>query len=160
MHSGCQAVHDVGTSCIGIVGWAAIATRCACVGVVHVAAMGVAVVPIFPMLVGSERKTWLLRAGSVATKPGWLLWEAATAVAAAVTSVVPTAIASATAIVGHVLLLCGGVAGGWGLLANSHAELLDVCQLALHSGHVGRLGLDRFLRGSVGRAKVCKRFAV
>ncbi len=160
MHSGCRAAHDVGTACIGIVGRATIATRCACVGVIHVAAMGVAVVPILPMLVGSGRKTWLLRAGSVAAKPGWLLWEAATAVAAAVTSVMPAAIASATAIVGHVLLMCGGVDGGWGLLADSHAELLDVCQLALHSSHVGRLGLDRFLHGSIGRAKVCKRFAV
>ena len=147
MHSGNQAAHDVGTVCIGIVGQA-------------VAAMGVAVVPIFPTLVGSGRKTWLLRASSVAAKPGWLLWEAATAVAAAVTSIVPTAIASAIAIVGHVLLLCGGVAGGWGLLADSHAELLDVCQLALHSGHAGCLGLDCFLRGSVGCAEVCKRFAV
>jgi hypothetical protein len=102
----------------------------------------------------------LLCASSVAAKPGWLLWEVATVVAAAVTSVVPTAIASATAIVGNVLLLCGGIDGGWGLLANSHAELLDVFQLALHSGHVGCLGLDRFLRGSVGRANVRKQFAV
>ncbi len=125
-------------------------------GIVHIAAMGVAVVPIFPTLVGSGRKTWLLRAGSVAAKPGWLLWEATTAVATAATSVMPTAIASATAIVGHVLLLCGGVDGGWGLLVDSHAELLDVCQLALHSGHVGCLGLDCFLHSSVGCAKVCK----
>jgi hypothetical protein len=102
--------------------------------------MGVAVVPTFPTLVGSGKKTWLLCAGSVAAKPGWLLWEAATAIAAAVTSVMSTAIASATAIVGHVLLLCGGTAGGWGLLANSHAKLLDVCQLALHSSHVASLG--------------------
>jgi hypothetical protein len=147
-------------ACVGIVGRAAIATCCACVGVVHVATMGVAVVPIFPTLVGSGRKTWLLCAGSVAAKPGWLLWEVATAIATAVTSVMPTAIASATAIVGHVLLLCGGVDGGWGLLADSHAELPDVHQLALHSGHVGRLGLDCFLHGSVGRAKVHERFAV
>jgi hypothetical protein len=160
VHSGCRATHGVGTACAGIVGWAVIATLYFCVGVVHVAAMGVTVVPIFPMLVGSGRKTWLLRAGSVATKPGWLLWEATTAVAAAVTSVMPTAIASAMAIVGHVLLLCGGLDGGWGLLADNHAELLDVRQLALHSGHVGRLALDRFLRGSVGRAKVRERFAV
>ncbi len=112
MHSGCQAAHDVGTACIGIVGWAAIATCCACVGIVHIAAMGVAVVPIFPMLIGRGRKTWLLCAGSVAAKPGWLLWEAATAVAAAITSIMPTTIASAMAIVGHVLLLCGGIDGG------------------------------------------------
>jgi hypothetical protein len=160
VHSGCLAAHDVGTACVGIVGQAVIATRCACVSIVHVAAMGVAVVPIFLMLVGSGRKTWLLRAGSVAAKPGWLLWEVATAVAAAITSIVPTAIMSAMAIVGHVLLLCGGIDGGWGLLANSHAELLDACQLALHIGHVGCLGLDRFLRGSVGHAEVCERFTV
>jgi hypothetical protein len=160
VHSSCQAAHDVGTACVGIVGPAAIATCCACVGVVHVASMGVAVVSIFPTLVGSGRKTWLLRTGSVAAKPGWLLWEAATAVATAITFIMPTAIASAMAIVEHVLLLCGGVAGGWGLLADSPAELLDVHQFALHSGHVGRLGLDRFLRGSVGHAKVCKQFAV
>jgi hypothetical protein len=109
------------------------------VGVVHIAAMGVAVVPIFPTLVGSGRKTWLLCAGSVAAKPGWLLWEVVTVNATALTSVMPTAIASATAIVEHVLLLCWNVDGGWGLLANSHAELLDVCQLALHSSHVGHL---------------------
>ncbi len=72
----------------------------------------------------------------------------------------PTAIASAAEIVGHVLLLCGGIDGGWGLLADSHAELLDVCQLALHSGHAGCLGLDRLLRGSVGCTKVRKQFAV
>ncbi len=146
-------------ACVGIVGRAAIATRCACVGIVNVASMGVVVVPIFPTLVGSGRKTWLLHTSSVAAKPGWLMWEAATAVAAAGTSVVPTAIASAAVIVGHVLLLCGGVDGGWGLLADSHAELLDVCQLALHSGHAGCLGLG-FLCGSVGCAKVCKQFAV
>ncbi len=121
--------------CIGIVGRATIATHCAYVGVVHITAMGVAVVPIFPMLVGSGRKTWLLHAGSIAAKPGWLLWEATTAVAAAGTSVVPTAIVFAAVIIGHVLLLCGGIDCGWGLLADSHAELLDVCQLALHSGH-------------------------
>ncbi len=140
-------------ACIGIVGRAAIATRCACVGVIHVAAMGVAVFLIFPTVVGSGRKTLLLRAGSVAAQPGLLLWEAATAVAAARTSIMPTSTVSAAAIVGHVLLLCGGVDGGWGLLANSHAEFLDVCQLALHSGHAGCLGLDCFLRGSVGCTK-------
>ncbi len=122
--------------------------------------MVVAVVPIFPTLVGSGRKTLLLRAGSIAAKPGWLVWEAATAVAAAGTIVVPTPIASAMAIVRHVLLLCGGVDGGWGLLADSHAELLDVHQLALHSGHAGCLGLDRFLHGPVGCTNVCEQFAV
>ena len=41
--------------------------------------------------------------------------------------VVASAIASVTAIVEHVLLLCRGIDVGWGLLADSHAELLDVC---------------------------------
>jgi hypothetical protein len=95
--------------------------------------MCVAVVPILTMLVVSGRTRELLRAGSIATKPGWLLREVATAVAAAGTSAMPTTIASAATIVGHVLLLCGGVDGWWGLLADSHAEFLDVCQLALHS---------------------------
>jgi hypothetical protein len=65
----------------------------------------------------------LLCASSAAAKPGWLLWEIATAVAASGT----TAVASAEMIVGHVLLLSGGIDVGWGLLANIHAKLLDVC---------------------------------
>ena len=39
------------------------------------------------------------------------------------------------------LLLWRGVYGGRGLLVDSHAELLDVCELALHSGHGGCLAL-------------------
>ncbi len=65
----------------------------------------------------------LLCASSAATKPGWLLWKIATAIAASRT----TTIASAEMLVGHVLLLSGGVDVGWGLLANIHAKLLDVC---------------------------------
>ena len=74
----------------------------------------------------------LLHAGTV-IKPGWLMWETIVAVAAA--------IASVKAIVECVLPLCRGIDAGWGLLADSHAELLDVRQLALHSGHGGCLGL-------------------
>jgi hypothetical protein len=65
----------------------------------------------------------LLCASSAAAKPGWLLWEIATAVATSGT----TAVASAETIVGRVLLLSGGVDVGWGLLANIYAKLLDVC---------------------------------
>ncbi len=75
------------------------------------------------MLVGIRRTSGLLCASSVAAKSGWLLWEIATAVAASRT----TAIASAETIVGCVLLLSGGVDVGWGLFANIHAKLLDVC---------------------------------
>ena len=70
----------------------------------------------------------LLCTGTVATKLGWLLWETTTTVATAGTVIaVVSAIASVTAIVEHVLLLCRGVDVGRGLLADSHAELLDVC---------------------------------
>ncbi len=111
--------------------------------------MDTAVVSILPMFVGSGRTIGLLRACPAAVKPGWLLRESATAVAATGTiTALPTTIASAAAIVGRVLLMWWSVDAGWGLLANSHAELLDVCQLALHShsGQAGCLGLDRFLR--------------
>ena len=92
--------------------------------------MNMAVVPIFPTLVGSGRTCGLLCAGTVATAPGWLLWETATptTVATAGTTVaVATAVVSVAAVVECVLLLCRGVYVGWWLLANGHAELLDVC---------------------------------
>jgi hypothetical protein len=54
----------------------------------------------------------------------------------------------------------GGVAIGWGLLADSQAELLDACQLSLHCGQAGSSVLDRFLHGGVSGAKVCKKFSV
>jgi hypothetical protein len=70
----------------------------------------------------------LLRTGTAAAKPGWLLWEATTTVATAGTTVdMASAIASVTGIVERVLLLWRGIDVGRGLLANSHAELLDVC---------------------------------
>ncbi len=65
----------------------------------------------------------LLCDSSTAAKTGWLLWEVATAIAASGTP----AIASAERIVGRVLLLSVGVDVGWGLLADIHAKLLDVC---------------------------------
>jgi hypothetical protein len=62
----------------------------------------------------------LLRTGTVAAKPSWLLWEASSTVATA-----GTTIASVAALV-ELLLLGRGVDGGWGLLVDSRAELLDV----------------------------------
>ena len=92
--------------------------------------------------------------------PGWLL------VAAAV-SATALASASSSAVVGPALLLCGGVVvawglvdGAWWLLADSHAELLDICQLALHCGEAGGLAFHRILRGRVRGAKVRHCFGV
>jgi hypothetical protein len=68
---------------------------------------------------------YLLLTATLTTKThGWLLWET-TAVALTTTK--------AFVVIGeHVLLLSGGIAATWGLLADSHAELLDVCKFVLH----------------------------
>ena len=73
-------------------------------GVFNVAAMHQSVVPILPMLVGSERMQGLLCARSIKTISGWLL-VATSGTAAALTS----AVASATMIVGPALLLRRGI---------------------------------------------------
>ncbi len=80
------------------------------VAIFNVTAMHVAVVPILPLLVRSGRT------------PGWLL-----VASAGLTAALTFAIASDSAFVGCALVLRGGVDVAWGLLANSHAELLDVC---------------------------------
>ena len=122
-----QSSHDVGAGHIWVVCWAPISAQCARVGVIYVTTMSMAVVPILPMLVGSGRAHGVLCTGTVATKPGLLLWETTTTVATTGTTVVvASAIASVTAIVESVLLLCRGIDVGRWLLADSHAELLDV----------------------------------
>jgi hypothetical protein len=71
-----------------------------------------------------------------------LLWETAVSVAATkTTSALTTTVASVAATVGRVLLLSGGVDAAWELLVDGHAELLDVCQLAVHCGQAGGLAL-------------------
>ena len=120
VHSGGQSTHDVGPCRIRVVCWATIPARHARVGVIDVAAMGTAVVPILPTLVGRGR-FGLLRTGTVASKPSWLLREDSSTVANTGTTV-----ALVTALV-ELLLLRRGVDGGRGLLVDSHAELLDVC---------------------------------
>ena len=83
--------------------------------------MSMTVVPILSTLAGSGRA----RGGCAPA--GWLLWETTTAVATAGDTIaVASAIASVETIVRRLLLLCRGVYVGWGLLVNSHAELLDV----------------------------------
>jgi hypothetical protein len=115
VHSSIQPTHHVGAGPIWVVCWALIPTQCACVGVINVTTMSPAVVPIFPMLVGSGRACGLLCAGTVAAKPGWLLWETPNTVATSGTAVVvASAIATVTAIVERVLLLSRGIDVGWG----------------------------------------------
>ncbi len=57
------------------------------------------------------------------------------------------------------LLLSGGIATAWGLLANIHAEL-DVCKLGLHCNQAVGLVLHCFLHGCGRSAKVCKQVIV
>ena len=155
VHSGDRSAHDVGPRRVRVVCGSLIPAHHACAGVVNVATMGAAVIPILPTLVGCGKARSLLRAGTVAAKPGWLLWEASCTICTARATVAPVVTASVV-----LLLLWRGLDGGRGLLVDSHAELLDVRELALHSGHGGRLALHRFLSGGVCGAKVRKRFAV
>jgi hypothetical protein len=60
----------------------------------------------------------------------------------------------------HVLLLSGGIASAWGLLAGSHAELMNVCRLVLHCNQAVGLALHGFLRGGVRGTKVRKRVTI
>ena len=94
VHSSDRSTHHVGSGRVWIVCWAAISARHARVGVINVSTMSMAVVPILPTLVGRGRACGLLRTGTVAAKPSWLLWEASSTVATAVTT-----IASVTALV-------------------------------------------------------------
>ena len=108
MHSGDQSDHDFCTSRICVVCSALIPAQCAFVGVIHITIMSMAVVPIFPMLVRSGRMRGLLRAGTVAAKPGGLLWETTTTttvVTACTTVALGAAVASVAAIVECGLLL-------------------------------------------------------
>jgi hypothetical protein len=136
---------------VRVVRWPGFPTCCTHVEAVDIAAMCVAVVLILPTFVGSWRTQGLRCSSPAKTIPGWLL-VAAAGTAATLTS----AIASAYAVVGHALVLCGGIDVAWGLLANGYAELLDICQLALHRGQAGCLAFDGFSRGHVHGAKVCQ----
>ena len=151
MHSGDRSAHDDGPRRVWVVCGSSSPARHACVRVVDVATMGAAVIPILPTLVGRGRARRLLRAGTVATKPCWLLWEASCTICTDRATVAPVAMAIVV-----LLLLWWGVDVGRGLLVDGHAELLDVCKLALHSGHCGCLALHRFLRGGISGAKVRK----
>ncbi len=80
------------------------------------------IVPTFVVLEGGGHTLGLLCARSTETIPGWLLVAAAVSTAA-------SASVSSSVVVGHTLMLCGGVAVAqgrvdvaWGLLADGHAE--------------------------------------
>ncbi len=152
VHSGNQSAHDVGTTCIWVVHRSWFATCCTGVSVVHITTVGVAVVPILPMPVGSGRtECLLLTATRTAESHCWLLQKT---LAAALTATV-----AFVAIIEHALLLSRGVDATWGLLADGHVGLLNVRKLALCNQAVG-LALHCFLRGGIQGAKVCKQVTV
>jgi hypothetical protein len=105
---------------------------------------------MFLTFVGSGRRnSLLLIAARTAKTHGWLLWET--------TAVALTATVAFVVIVGEpALLLSKGIAAAWGLLADSHAVLLDDCKLVLNCDQAVGLALHGFLHSSVHGTKVCR----
>ncbi len=127
MHSGDRSAHDhdVGAACIRVVRRSWFATHCTGVIVINITIIRVTVVPNLPTFVESGRKFFLLlTATCTAETHGWLLWDT--------TAIALTATIVLVVICECVLLLSGGIAAAWGLLADSHAELLDNRNLVLH----------------------------
>ncbi len=84
--------------------------------VINITTMGLTVVPILSPFVGiGKTNVLLLTTTRTAVIHGWLLWET---MAVALTATVALVMVGERA-----LLLSGGVATAWGLLANIHAEL-------------------------------------
>ncbi len=154
VHSGNQSPHDVGMARIRVVRRSWFATRWTGVIVVNFTTVVLTVVPILPTFVGSGRtKCLLLAAARTAKTHDWLLWET--------TAIVLTATVVFVVIVERALLLSGGIAAAWGLLANSHAELVDVHKLVLHCDQAVGLALHGLLlRGGVRGTKVHKQVTV
>ncbi len=119
--------------------------------------MSVAVVAILITLLGSRGVSGWLHSCAITAKHGWLLWETTAAIATNV-NIFPVALVAATD--ECMMKLYGGIAVEWGLLADSQADLLDVCQLTLHCGKACSFVLDGFLHGGACVPKVCKQFAV
>jgi hypothetical protein len=123
-HCGNRSAHDAVAACIRIVYMTWLVTRCTGVIVVSITTMGVTVVPILPMFVGSGRTNYLLlTTARTAVIHGWLLWET--------TAIALTATVALVVVCECALLLSGGIAAAQGLLANIHSEL-DDCKLVLH----------------------------
>jgi hypothetical protein len=126
------------------------ATRCTGVSVINITALVVTVLPILPTLVKSVKTEGLLLAAARITKThGWLLWDTAAAVLTATIVFVVS-----VAIVEPVLLLNRGVDATWGLLADGHAELLNICKLDLHCNKAVGLALHGFLHGGIRSTEV------
>jgi hypothetical protein len=105
------------------------------------------------MLVGSGRTKDLLLATAWITKThGWLLWDT--------TATVLTTTDAFVAVVKHAFLLSGGIDTAWGLLADSHAELLIICKLGLHCNQAVSLVPHGFLCDGVRSTDVRKEFTV
>ncbi len=142
VHSGNQSAHDVGAAHVRVVRRSWFATRLTGVSVIHITAMGVAVVPILPILVESGRMKRILPTATRTTKShGWLLWKP---LAAALTATV-----AFVEIVQGALLLSKGIDAAWGMLANSYAELLNVCKSALQCNQAVGPALHCFLCGGI-----------
>ncbi len=109
MHSGDQFTHDVGAACVQVVRWSWVPTRCTGVGIVDIAAVGVAAVPILEPLVGGRGTSGWLRSCPVAAKHSWLLQETAAAVTTAETT---SPVVLVVAAGGCALLLYRGIAVG------------------------------------------------
>ncbi len=153
MHSGDQSTYDVGVACGRVVHRSWFVIYCTGVIVVNITTMGLTEFPILPMFVGSGRTKYLLLAAACTAKThGWLLWE--TMAVALTTTIAFIAIDKCA------LLLSRGIAAAWGLLADSHAELLDACKLVLYCNQAGSLALHGSLHGGIHCTKVCKQVTI
>ncbi len=100
--------------------WTWPGTRCAGVGVVHVSAVGVAVMPVLMLLVGRRgMRGSVSRSSTSKSVVGWLLWDKVSTATTASSSV-----ASAPSTVEGTLLLGGSVDIVGRLLADGPANLL------------------------------------
>jgi hypothetical protein len=126
VHSGNRSAHDVGAAHVRIVrrSWFAHMPHwCDCCQYYHHGSDSSSHSPNVCREWENELPA-VAPARTAKTHGWWLLWET-------------TAIALATHVAFVVIgecawLLSRGVAAAWGLLAGSHAELLDVCKLVLH----------------------------
>jgi hypothetical protein len=118
--------------------------------------MGVAVMPVLPSLVGSRgTRGSASRSSTSESIVGWLLQDKVSTAAAASSS-----IASAPSTVEWVLLLGGSIDIVGRLLADGHAKLVEICQLALDRCQAGGLALHCLLGGSVRGAEVGNGLAI
>ena len=162
MHAGGRAGHSVLAAGMPVVCGTGAGAGLARVSVVDVAAMGVAVVPIFELFVGSGMHiAGLTAAGCLMSSPT-IVCAAVAAASVVKTPDVATIVATTSATIVIVFLAC--INGGRGLLLvlllHSHAVLLHRAELALERRDCRPLRLNAFLRGSLSCAEVCDGFAV